>query len=393
MFCKHIMRCYFRAAKRLGVHCRSPTTYDIPFCASHRRLSNVTFFYNLDVFMGTNEYITAENLYSCLSNLWSQLNTTTTTRRVTPSRLDYAFQGVEIMTYIMDHNHINAIGNTLHIPLRKQKVSAAFDIVYILWNVWHIGQNTNAMAALRVLQKKWRARGETRLARLRGPWPSVAATNDTDPFTLEAITDLRPGDMFSFWDGNAHVYAFSGPAFFDYVFLHDNIVNPLTRQALHHNIIDRLYRWNSMYRHTSIQQNQEVAPTEMQTPSILFTDVVSRLESKHNICLQPQWFLELNEVDIMCIFGQFHRFIRDTSSTNLAYMDNDVEIAAFTSGDPAPSQVALAKEMIFMIEHEDSPSYYICNLMIMLATFSNSIHLSLGEWVYDAAAATAAANS
>jgi hypothetical protein len=68
--------------------------------------------------------------------------------------LDVAFQGVEMITYLMDHNDIVQMGKHLGIHIRKHKMPAAFDIVYVMWHVWLLSKNTTFINALSSIQAK-----------------------------------------------------------------------------------------------------------------------------------------------------------------------------------------------------------------------------------------------
>jgi hypothetical protein len=292
-----------------------------------------------------------------------------------------AFVGVEILSYLLDHKAIATIGKGLCIPLRPYKSAAAFDIVYIMWNVWHMGRRDRFLSALILVQRKWRARKERVLAQLQGPWPALPAINETDPFTMENLVDLPRRSIFSFVenrDGRNDIYAFSGPDFFTYVYYHGNTINPLTRSAIDYEIINRLYTWATM--HNCCRRTDQVAAT----PTTVITYAVSELERLHNICIQPDWLLQLDEMHIMGIFSQYHRTLQ-VYGPNVPYMNRQAEEDSFEADNPGPSQMALGREMVAMIHAEQAPSFYVCNLVLVLATYSDLLNASLPEWVRDAA--------
>ena len=370
------MNCMYYAAKKGGEQCLMRATHDVRFCASHRRCYGQSLlFMNISLFLNDHTSLRADNIYECFDNLWK------TYGNISDRRFDVAFVGVEIVSYLLDHRAIEAIGKRLRIPLRPYKSAAAFDIVYIMWNIWHLGRRDRFMTALVLAQRKWRARKQQILARLQGPWPAVPAINNTDPFTMDSLTDLPLRNVFSFverHDGRNDIYAFSGLEFFTYVYFHGNTTNPLTRAAIDHDTINRLYTWATM--------NNCSRPPEpvVETPTTVITYAVSELERLHNICIQPDWLLQLDEMQIMGIFSQYHQNLL-AYGPNVPFMNRQAEEDSFEADNPGPSQMALGREMITMIHTEQPPSFYICNLVLVLATYSDLLNASLPEWVRDAA--------
>ena len=364
----------YHIAKRAGQRCPEVATHDTGFCSSHRRCCNqATFFSNISLFMNGAPKLHAKNIYSCLNSLWSSYSD------MSSSRLDIAFDGVELLAYVLDHQAIIAIGKRLSIPLRPHKAVAAFDIVYIMWNVWHLGRRERFVCALVVAQRRWRENRRRVLARYRGPWPEQLAINETDPFTMENVADLPLDSMFSFRGTRDEIYTFSGAEFLTYVYYHGNRTNPLTRERLDDGVITRLHAWAVL--HDCWKRVDEPAHD---TPTTVLTFAVAELERIHGICIHPAWLLELDEMHVVSIFSQYHLRLQ-AYGPNVVYLDRQAEIDSFEADNPGPSQIALGREMITMIQAEEPTSFYVCNLVLVLANFCPDLRASLPEWVRDAA--------
>jgi len=388
--------CIYRPSKKLGMSCQEPSVHETPYCKSHRKNGNANFFQDAASFMkgSPSGIISAYNLYSCMDHLWSSLNTK-------KSDLSGAFVAVEVITHLCDHPHISLFGKILNIPVRPQKMSAAFDIVSVMWEVWHFGQNTKATQALIKLQKQWRAR---KVHELRGPYPDILATNEVDPFTMEALSDLPPNSVFSYWENVAmqwRVYAFSGVEFHDYVFVHDNYTNPLTRKVIPFGVKDRLAKWHKLtqpqqqpqqpqnpraaavlppdYSPTASYNIQPDIPSaEPESSSLAFTHIASLLERIHGLYIQPQWLSELTDLYIVGIFAQFHTSVDPVSpQTRSIYMLLPVPAINIRS--------YFASEMTTLVQQERPPSFLVCSLICIIARYCAPLYESLPDWVYDAA--------
>ena len=408
--------CIYRASKKLGLACRELSVHDTPFCKSHRKCGNAQFFQDAANFMkgSPSGILSADNVYSCMDALWTSLNTK-------KSDLNSAFVAVEVITHLCDHPHIMLIGKTLKIHVRAPKMPAAFDIVSVMWEVWHFGRNESATRALIQVQRKWRAR---RVHSLRGPYPELRATNDVDPFTMDALSDLPPESIFSYWERSAmqwRVYAFSGVEFHDYVYVHDNYTNPLTRAVIPYGVLDRLDKWHKLtqtqqppqlpheqpvmirqsatlplppdYSPTASYSNniiiQPSAPipisiptmpdaAEYVSPSIAFTHIASLLESIHDLYIQPQWLSGLTDLSMVSVFAQFHIAVDPVSpQTRGTYMRRPVPVDNIRG--------YFASEMTALVQQERPPSFLVCSLICVIARYCTPLHASIPNWVFDAA--------
>jgi len=340
-----------------------------------------------------------KNIYACLSNLWTRAATNGTpslSLSLGKYRLDKAFLAVELIGYVADHKYVNTLGERLGIQIRKVKTSGIFDIVSTFWNIWLLSQDAKKVTALSYIQRVWRLEK----AALMGPWPKVAAVNDTDSFTMEKLQNIyNISDrlsVFSYSDSKGNVYAFCGRSLYEHIFIYKNAFNPFTRENIPSVDIKRLHElWCACHKPSNIIGHaighafrstpryvvaQTTATQHFTNPSIAFTEVVSVLESRFNIYCQPQWLLSLNEIDIMGIFSRFHSTVRSSN-----YMNRQAEENAFDDNPPTSSQLVLASEMLNLLSRESPLSTIVCILIEVIAHFSIHLQASLPEWVYDAA--------
>jgi len=381
----------------MGCACKEATVHDTLFCSSHRKHMSQSVQHDLNRMLKQEDCIKHTNIYVCLDNLWSY-NTaneeavkeaatkeaaTKETSSLGKYRLDKAFLAVELIGFVADHSHVNMLGDSLGINIRKIKTAAIFDIVSLFWNIWLIGQDVKKTHALSVVQRRWRERQTA----LMGPWPNVASVNDTDSFTQEKLQNIYNRadklSVFSYRDTNGNVYGFCGRSLGEYVFKYNNTYNPFTREGIPAADIKRLHKLWLTYANPSEQALpiQNYGRPQLQNPSIAFTEVVSVLESRFNIYCQPQWLLSLNEFDIMGIFARFHGTI---GIGHTRYMNRQAEEDAFDLNPPTSSQLVLATEMLYMFSCEPSPSRIVYSLIQSIAHFSIHLQASLPEWVFDA---------
>jgi hypothetical protein len=169
---------------------------------------------------------------------------------------------------------------------------------------------------------------------------------------------------------------------FRYVYDHGYNVNPLTRVTIKDNVKSRLYNWWMFVKDNNM--NLPFTQLELNTPVATITYAVSELERLHGIYIQPLWLLRLDEMDILGIFGMYHQNMLNYGP-NVPYMDRQTEEDSFEADNPGPSQMALGKEMIKMIQSEQAPSFYVCNMVITLAEYCQELKSTLPDWVLDAA--------
>jgi hypothetical protein len=255
-------------------------------------------------------------------------------------------------------------------------MAASFDIIEILWNVWHIGKDAKKVGALTKLQTNWRNK---RISKLSGPYPSLRAVNDTDPFTMETLTDIDPIKIFSFWENSNNkwrLYAFDGSEFYEYVFVHGQQANPLTRVQIDYRVQSRLKQWN---KHVQKQHGNAREQRTWQTPGVAFTDVATLFETHHGIYIQPQWFTRLAHTEIAHIVQQYTTSVSDrTRYIQRNVFPNIMEL------DTRTLQFMFATEIYNMLCEEVAPSYLVCNLVVAIASVCEPLNESIPDWVIDA---------
>ena len=290
--------------------------------------------------MGSCVVVHHDTIYMCLSNLWID-------RRAISTDLQSAFQGVEIMVYLMDHEQLRSLAIQMGINARSQKMAIAYDIVSMMWNIWHMSKNKKKIAALDALKRNFRMRNQP--------------INTTDPFTIEAIGDLPTEEIFRFREGG-RVYAVHGPSFYEYVYVHDQETNPLTRTTITLATRQRLLCAHGQQWAIPVQDDETDRGT---SPSLAFTEVASELEHLHGIHMQPAWIAAFTEFDIRGIFTNFHT----RSHQNTPYMTPNA---------------GLADELLYLIRSEFAPSTHVAAAVCAMAAFCEPLRASLPDWIYDA---------
>ena len=222
-------------------------------------------------------------------------------------------------------------------------------------------------AALRTLQQKWIRNSE------KGPYIPHNAMNDTDPFTLENITDIDPSLLFSYKDSQDHVYVFKGHEFAHHIEI-NGPHNPLNRDILSSYTIYRLRNFIQRSKHT---QSFEYI---WHTPKEAFLDILYDYE-KFGIYTVLDWFIQLNIAQIINIFIIFNEIMTENQ---LNYFDiKMLDDALINNHNQDLAQMALAREMKKMIELEHPKKFYfICSLFITIATVDKTIGRALPQWVW-----------
>ena len=350
--------------------------------------------------MGQHEGLTAENLYECLARLW-------TFHEATSSDLHAAFLAVEIMTYLMDFPEISKLGSDLHIATRGNKMSAAFDIVQVMWSVFHVGRVPRLVRSIKALQAKWMIYKTKKAQGIQGSGSGsdMSAANKIDPFTMEHVKYLPDYSLFGY-SHDGHSFVFSGAHLYKHVYIHAYDYNPFTRQQIPYGVICRLQTWYmAYYRFCLVRQSNNRLSMEQTNGDgdgdgdgdggavgmrawtslgVAFTDVATRLSEFHHITLQPQWMSQLSDFQINGIFRSFHTICGDPTYANSSYMRYPIALPLPSDTQTHTLGYVLAREMMQVILAETSPSFYVCALMVAAADFCKPLRLSLPDWVFDA---------
>lgn len=344
--------CIYRTGKRGGAMCNAHTRdTDTHFCSSHWRFSSHKIHYDLRDFLGDANALTHANAYACAARFWERHG----------NGLEPAFRVVELMCYLLDHEDIRDLAKTMRIPVRPQKMAATFDIVNVLWRVWNLSRDPRRVAKIRVIQRRLRARA------VEPP------TNDTDPFTLDPVTDIPMERRLRYRDALGKVYAFDIEALHDHACVHGNATNPFTRQPLPRHVCETLQRWGRSQAATNLRAP---ATERWPTPSVAFTEVCLELETQHYIMFQPQWFMELSRADIYGVIFQF-RFQRMFTTPYLDRFNN----ADYDATDMARVQYAFARDILWMLKEESAPSDDVFAFARCMAMFHRGVRETLPYWV------------
>jgi hypothetical protein len=343
--------CIHRTAKKGGVTCNEPAAHSMPFCQWHRRCTDITFMNSIHAMMASYHILQPSNVIECLGHFWEHMNM--------PDRrnFDAAFQGIEVLVYLLDCTTLRGFAIELGLDIRKQKIAIAYDIVSLAWEIWHLQKDSRKIMAINRLKYMWKSKHKP--------------VNVTDPFTLEEITDILHSERFRFRD-KGHIFVFHGPSFYEHVFMHRKSMNPLTLRPLTHTVCKLLWHAHGI---------QWAIPVEeyVDTPTAVFASVTIELEQRHGIFIQPEWLHRLDIIDIMGIFTLFHHIIKNS---DCHYMSRDVEQNAFMQG-MKQLQLALAHQMLDIITSENPPSYYVCCLIVTLSRYIPELNESVPEWIHD----------
>lgn len=357
--------CIHRLPKKNGARCPDDSVHDTEFCASHRRFSNKSLFYDADVFFGDEHDINVRNVFACFSRLWS--------KHTDPVR--GSFVGVEILSYVMNHDSIDQLATKLGIKCeRGQKNTVIMEIVITMRKLWRIQTTPRYLRAITAFQNKWR---DATLPDM-GPFPKKPAINDEDVFTMEPLVAIEKKLLFSFIDSRGQVFAFRADFLSKHVFVFKNAFNPLTRDPISLADLQRLERWAKIYTNYVDGTNLLLMKT-WPSPIMAFTEITSEFERSLGFFTQPMWYTRFDQYDVMKVFHEFHGL----AGVGCPFMNREVEEDAFDSGDDNTSQMALAKEMYRMAldSRVENHMYYVCCLFVALASVSIDIKESLPTWI------------
>ena len=330
----------------------------------------------LDCFLGNDEQLTHSNVYSCFKRFWTEYDTDDV------CIVKSSFDCVDMICYIHNHKGVEDLACSLGLDEeRLQKASLAMDIVLAMRKIWTIDQKPLLVDAVVALQRKWRRHLNS--TDVMGPYPSQPAVNTEDIFTLEPLSTLPANKIFSFKDATDQVFAFNAMELSAHVFKFDHTFNPYTRLEIPTKDLHRLRRWFRKQPVIPDVANAADAVAAQITPMQAFTQVTSEFELTYGLFTQPQWFVALDEYEIMSIFQRFHRL----AGHGCPFMDIQVDDTAFETGNVVASQLGMAQEMHRMITEGSHPYtfFYVCCLFTILCDFSHPIQMSIPAWVYDVA--------
>lgn len=221
--------------------------------------------------------------------------------------------------------------------------------------------------ALRILQQKWLQSSE------KGPYLPHNAVNDTDPFTLELITEIDPTLLFSYKDSYNHIYIFRGHEFAHHIDI-NGPYNPLNRDDLSSYTIYRLRKF--------IEKSSHLHTFEYvwHTPKEAFLDVLYDYE-KFGIYTLLDWFIQLNIAQIINIFILFNGIMTEHQMDLFDIKMLDEALINQHNQDLAQMALALEMKKLIQLDHPKK-FYFICSLFIIIATVDKTIGRALPQWVW-----------
>lgn len=347
------MTCIFRAFKEQGKICGIPVAQNTKYCFSHnKRLNHVQRL--LQCMFKSDEEIDMNNMYIHISNA-----------------LDHGFTSEEIakaLSYIYDSASICVLAHDLQVP-GKTKGERVMNIVHTFEKLHTFSKHKRAIHKLRELQLLWKSKRKYDA----GPWPQEEAINDTDIFTLEELTTLPQGTVFSYKDNKGDIYAFSAPDLF-YEIQQNGPKNPYNRAEIPRKDVDRL---TVMMQHVP----QKVMPKPEDAwrhPEEAFAYVLGEFERQHGIRANVEWLMKLSNLRILRIFYTFHSCVQFST-----FMDLDIITSAYESHNLDYIRMALAKEMWRICQANDNEDhmYIICNLFFAIAHHSVDFKKYIPNWI------------
>lgn len=355
-------QCIYRKCKGRGLRCEEPSCSISPlYCRSHRRFAcelQVLIHHGLE----DTPQLTQTSWVSYVHKLLT-LGTSTTTIE-------------ESLCYLLTAYDMWGFGNILcniHVGMKKNDI--ARHMVSYGQKLQQISSSPRKLAALTILQKRWRHRFISTFAHLRGPWPTAPCVNETDPFTLENITDLQPHTVFSFIDDDSNVFAFHAPEL-ECAVRQGQLVNPFTRKAIPTHDIERLQH---LMRYLP-KKVLPYAPDTWGNAMNAFQDVCGEYQRLFGIYMQPEWFTCLVEDDVEYIFYTYHVRTHQTSR------HMSVSLLHRPPCKPWGEHLyVLAHEMWRMSQDHANPYHmlWMCMLLVTIAEVSHE--MTLPDWIFSIA--------
>ena len=221
------------------------------------------------------------------------------------------------------------------------------------------------------LQRKFKSR------KLNGPHEKITPINETDPFTLEPISEIDPSKLFSYKNDEGNVYAFSAYELL-YHFETNGMLNPLNRE-----IIPIVYYYKLRHYLKRLgNENIPIFENSWDTPKEAFIDVLHEYELHQGIYMLIEWFLNMSFTQVMNIFILFNCYINDDYHLSLFHV-MELDDALNDNENVEKAQMALAYEMKKLIEMDHPMKmYFICSLFAIIGTVDKTIGSSLPSWVW-----------
>ena len=188
-------------------------------------------------------------------------------------------------------------------------------------------------------------------------------SNDTDPFSLENITDIDEINRFYFIDNNKK-YCFNAIEFYHY--LQENNKNPYTNSIINHNIIEDLNKF-IIKNNLNIDKN-----VEWKNSINAYTDVVYYMEKMGFYC-NVLWLSKLEYVDIINIIYNYIDFCKN--NTNDYYQD------FLTNSNNDNYWLLFSKETIRLFKEGNNNFLLCCYLIKSICKISYDFRNNMPDWL------------
>lgn len=232
------------------------------------------------------------------------------------------------------------------------KAAAAAGVTGMLECAWSVERSPRLLAAVRAFQRRFRDR-----------FNGIVPENDTDPFTLEPISDmLKP---FKYKDPGGKGWAFSGPHLLRWIETEHQ--NPFTREAIPVAEVGRLKR---------DFETCVVDSDGIRTPHDAFMDALYDIDHV-GFYTKIEWFLALKRgaiIDLIFAFNEINRV--QTPALTKAAMYTAI-------GNETDLHMHLAAELKRLVRAPSDRQFaLICNLLVALAAVNPTARRELPQWIY-----------
>lgn len=191
--------------------------------------------------------------------------------------------------------------------------------------------------------------------------------NNTDPFTLEEITQINKNERFIYKDENNY-YCFKATELLYFIQEKGNNWNPYTKKEFSYKIKRNLKIFIDYFN--LINQNSYDWNTIQQA----FTAVSQSIE-KIGFYTNPEWFLKLTSKQIKNVIRLFK--VISTSSPQISDFFKEENLKDNSI------YYDFAKETIQLFENGNSHFLLCCNFIKAMSVYSNDFYSNLPEWLID----------
>lgn len=348
--------CIYRKSKGCGQRCNAQSTE--PYCSAHRKYAT-ELQAAIHQGLGDIETLDQKTIVPFVFRLFDA--------RRPPDIIEDA------ISYLMTSYELWTLTRPIvHLTLNMKKTEIVHRLVSHIQKLYDIHTHPRRSKAIVALQQRWKRSMHTRTDTLRGPWPDTPAVNDTDPFSLEQLTELPAHEIFSYKDEDGRVFAFHAPEL-ECAIRQGQITNPYTQKPIPAPELQRLQRVMKYLPKIELPY----APDTWKSANDAYQDVSGEYQRRFGIYILPEWLLCLTDQDIEYVFHSFHMRTQNTSS--------HMSIRRLVNRPCKPwgeFKYVLAHEMWRLSEDHAHPyhMFWMCMLLITLTEVSHE--MVLPDWVF-----------